>query len=203
MKRKPLLIVAAATGLAAIILGFLFLFDGLHHVTDGTPPPPRHGARPPEAGRELQPPPWAGENADELLLLRREVMSELTPRERFRVMELLHTLNPQERRELFGELVKLEHGARGEHLRELLSERPRPGGIRVWPLALILIGSTGGALALYSLLSRPNGGGGPKGTNCPHCGRPVEDDWRFCPYCTEPLRSRGNEHQGDEHDTPE
>lgn len=203
MKRKTLLIIAAATGLAAIILGFLFLFDGLHRSPGDAPPPPRHGAHPSEDGRELQPPPWVAENADELLLLRREVMSELPPRERFRVMELLHTLSPRERRELFDELVEMERGARGEHLRGLLGERPRPGGIPVWPLALILIGSTGGALALYTLLSRLNGRGGPKGTNCPHCGRPVEADWRFCPYCTEPLRPGGTIYEGSGHDPVE
>ncbi|MGQ9626653.1 MAG: zinc ribbon domain-containing protein [Anaerolineae bacterium] len=37
-----------------------------------------------------------------------------------------------------------------------------------------------------------NLGGAPATTpTCPHCGRPVQAEWRNCPYCGEPLGREG------------
>lgn len=67
------------------------------------------------------------------------------------------------------------------------------GGV-IWLGLLVLI--VLGALALVCGLSRPTQAAGTKtvmttpSPACPNCGRPVQVDWRLCPYCGQVLTEK-------------
>lgn len=64
------------------------------------------------------------------------------------------------------------------------------GGV-IWLGLLVLV--VLGALALARAIS---GSMGSPGATCPNCGRPVQADWRLCPYCGQALKeNRSGENQ--------
>lgn len=61
----------------------------------------------------------------------------------------------------------------------------------LFPLGLLVLLALG-IVWLFRQMSGPSGQGGsppqtPAGQACPNCGRPVQADWRHCPYCGQEL----------------
>lgn len=60
------------------------------------------------------------------------------------------------------------------------------GGL-IWLGVLVLV--VMGALALARAIGRPDqpASAAVQAASCPNCGRPVQADWRLCPYCGQTL----------------
>lgn len=166
MRTRTWLIIGAVLGLAAVILGFLLL----RPPTEGVMEHGRHreayraGRRPLPCTEELE-----------------DIIEERTAPGRRHAPRYPSDTPPRERLELSNELKSLDPAARVARLNYFLSRRPHPPRSPLLPLALILLGSAVGALCLYLALSRREDSAALH--SCPHCGRPVEESWRYCPYC--------------------
>lgn len=179
--RRLISLIVGVLCLGLVVTGFVLLGRGFRTATAS--PPPEFQRRPPPAHNA---PPGGPLNPDEQpRRFEREILQRLEPDERRRAIRFWHGLAPRERRVLYDEVIELEDEARLERVRELIADVPLGPPPMLWSLLLIVIGSAGGAVVLFLHLLRREGR--RKTAVCPHCARPVERDWFFCPYCTKRL----------------
>jgi hypothetical protein len=160
--KRPAIIVGGVLSLAAIVTGVVLITEAARcYEGVGPPPEPRlHGLGTRQQHEVLPLPPKPGLLSEE---------------ERVRAAEFLRRLPPRQRRQ-----AVLEFRERMARIMET-----RPPMFFPWPLVLLFLGSLGLAVTLFLIVRRWD----PvvRLERCPHCGRPVEAGWSFCPYCTKPL----------------
>ncbi len=173
--KKPVIAVIGILSIGALVAGVVLIGVFVHHVEFWGPQPSpwRHGMQECLPAPEELPPPVM-QNLD-----------RMAPEERERALGFLGGLRPGQRREVLRELGECPANEFRERLGGMMSEPPHP--LFPWPVVLLFIGSLGLALTLFWAIRRKNGTA--RLERCPHCGRPVEVGWNYCPYCTGPLGS--------------
>ena len=174
--KKPVIAVIGILSVGAVVAGVALIVAGVaipavwHQVERYEPPPApwRHEVQDCLSAPEELPPPVV-ENLD-----------RMGPEEREQALGFLDGLRPGQRREALRELGKCPAGEFRDRLDGMMTEPPHlpfP-----WPLVLLFFGSLGLALTLFWAIRHKDGTA--RLERCPHCGRPVEAGWNFCPYCT-------------------
>ncbi|MCX7022866.1 MAG: zinc ribbon domain-containing protein [bacterium] len=173
--KKPVIAVLGVLSVGAVVAGVALIGVFWHHVEGWGPPPSpwRHGAQECLQAPEELPPPML-ENLD-----------RMSAEEREGALDFFRGLRPGQRREALRELGECPSAEFRERLGGMMVEPPHPPFL--WPLVLLFFGSLGLALTLFWAIRRKDGGA--RLERCPHCGRPVETGWNYCPYCTGPLGS--------------
>jgi len=189
INKRMLMIIAGVLSLGLVITGLVLIAHGIRSVSEIPPVPPLMSNGHPGVGPD-------GHEAfapnEQPRHFERELLHKLMPEERMRAIRHWRGLRPEQRRELFDELLQLEEGPRLERMRELIADIPLGPPPVLWPLLLIVIGSAGGAVVVFLHLLRREK---PRRLDsCPHCGRPVESGWKFCPYCTKRLTDNKGTH---------
>jgi len=178
--KKPVVAVVGILSVGAIAAGVALTGVFWHHAEEWGPPPSpwRHGVQEClPAPEEL--PPSVVENLD-----------RMSPEERERALGFLGGLRPGQRREALRELGECPSTEFRERLGGMMVEPPQPPFL--WPLVLLFFGSLGLALTLFWAIRRKSTA---RLERCPHCGRPVESGWNYCPYCTGHLKGESAENR--------
>ncbi|HUT99153.1 MAG TPA: zinc-ribbon domain-containing protein [bacterium] len=173
--KKPVIVVLGILSVGVVVAGVALIGVFWHHVEGWGPPPSpwRHGMQECLLAPEELPPPVT-ENLDRMGVEERE-----------RAFDFLRDLRPGQRREALRELGECPAPEFRDRLGGMMVESPHP--LFLLPLVLLFFGSLGLAVTLYLVIRKRDRG--PRLERCPHCGRPVEAGWNYCPYCTGPLGS--------------
>ena len=170
--KRPVIILVGVLSLAALIVG-VALLPGVVRPQVGQGPyrPMHHGP----AAHHLPP--------EELPLPVLEGLERLSEEERAGAVDFLRRLPPRQHRRALIELRDCPAGEFRGRLEGMMGNPPYPPF--PWPLVLLFLGSLGIAVTLFLAIRRR--GTGARLERCPHCGRPVEKGWNYCPYCTNSL----------------
>jgi hypothetical protein len=177
--KRPLAVVLGVISVVAAVAGVALVGVFWHHIEGWGPPtsPWRHGMQECLVAPEELPPPVL-ENLD-----------RMGPKERERALDFLGGLRPSQRRQVLRELERCPRAEFRDRLGGMMGEPPQPPF--PWPVALLFLGSLGLAVTLYLAIRKRDSGA--RLERCPHCGRPVETGWSYCPYCTGDLRRGGDD----------
>ncbi len=170
--KRPVIAVLGILSFMVIVAGVALIGVFWHHI-EAPSSPWRHGEQECRLAPEELPPPVM-ENLD-----------RMDPEERERALDFLGGLRPGQRREALRELGECPTPEFRDRLGGMMIEPPQP--LFPLPLVLLFFGSLGLALTLFWVIRRKDGTA--RLERCPHCGRPVETGWNYCPYCTGPLGS--------------
>ncbi len=170
--KRPIIILLGVLSLGALIAGVALLPRAIHHQVGQAPHRPMHHG---PAARHYQ--------LEELPLPVLEGLERLSEEEKVGAVEFLRCLPPRQRRYALTELRDCPPGEFRGRLEGMMGIPPYPPF--PWPLVLLFIGSLGIAVTLFLTIRRRDPG--IRLERCPHCGRPVEKGWNYCPYCAKTL----------------